>query len=60
MIYYTYMVLVWGPRAIEDEWTAVMLIIFNVVFGMLLWSYWAASLGDPGAVPKNWGYDFNS
>ena len=37
-----------------------MLIIFNVIFGMLLWSYWSASLGEPGAVPKNWGYDFNS
>lgn len=55
-IYYTYVVLVWGPRAEEDEWVFGMLIIFNVNFVMLLWSFCQAMRTDAGEVPAFWGF----
>ena len=33
-----------------------MLIIFNVNFGLLMWSYYQASMSDPGEVPALWGF----
>lgn len=47
---------VWGPRAAVDEWVFVMLIIFNVLFGMLMWSFYQAAFSDPGEVPSFWGF----
>lgn len=71
-IWYTYVVVVWGPRAAgtshpfssiqfyflstEDEWVFGMLILFNVNFVMLLWSFCQAMRTDPGEVPAFWGF----
>lgn len=37
-IYYTYVSL-WGPRATESIWVMLMLVAFNFLFVMLLWSF---------------------
>lgn len=34
----------------------ILLIIFNIIFILLLWSMIKAILGDPGRVPIYWGF----
>lgn len=34
----------------------VLLIVFHIVFGMLIWSMGRAIFGDPGRVPIYWGF----
>lgn len=38
-IYYTYVFVVWGPRAEEDTRAIGLLIFYHVIFFMLLWSF---------------------
>lgn len=38
-IYYTYIFVLWGPRAEDDPRVIGLLILYNVVFFMLLWSF---------------------
>ena len=49
VIYYTYMFVVWAPRAkgkqllidpLDDERVIALLIFYNIIFFMLLWSFW--------------------
>jgi len=39
LIYYTYTFVVWGPRAQSDSRVIALLIIYNLIFFMLLWSF---------------------
>ena len=54
-IYYTYSQ-VWGPRAQESIGVLVMLIFFNLLFVMLVWSWVQTMTTDPGQVPVFWGF----
>jgi hypothetical protein len=38
-IYYTYVFIVWGPRAENDNRVVALLIFYNVIFVMLVWSF---------------------
>lgn len=37
-IYYTF-VRIWAPRAPESLWIMLMLVVFNLLFFMLVWSF---------------------
>jgi hypothetical protein len=61
LTYYTTVVLVYGPAALDDRdnnnnaagaW--VVLAIYHVLIVMTLWSYFACVLTDPGRVPPGW------
>ena len=39
LIYFTYTFVVWGPRAQSDSRVIALLIIYNLIFFMLLWSF---------------------
>ena len=39
LIYYTYTFVVWGPRAQSDSRVIELLIVYNLIFFMLLWSF---------------------
>jgi palmitoyltransferase ZDHHC2/15/20 len=54
-IYYTYVDL-WGPRAKESMGVLAMLIFFNLLFVMLVWSWVQTMTTDPGQVPVFWGF----
>ena len=65
VVYYTYMFVVWGPRAesklnrsnlIDDAKVIALLIFYNVVFVLLLWSFFQTMTTDPGQVPVFWGF----
>lgn len=55
-IYYTYVFVLWGPRAEEDPRAIGLLIFYNVIFFMLLWSFFQTMTTDPGQVPVFWGF----
>ena len=54
-VYYTY-VSVWGPRASESIWVMLMLVVFNLIVVMLVWSFIQTMTTDPGQVPVFWGF----
>lgn len=39
LIYYTYVVIIWGPRSINNIGVMIMLALFHVLFFLLLWSF---------------------
>ena len=39
LIYYTYVVIIWGPRSINNFGVMAMLIVFHLLFIMLIWSF---------------------
>jgi len=54
-IYYTY-VQVWGPRAYNSIPVMLLLVTFNLLFIMLVWSFVQTMTTDPGQVPVFWGF----
>lgn len=54
-IYYAY-IQVWAPRARDNVWVMVMLVAFNLLFVMLVWSFLQTMTTDPGQVPVFWGF----
>lgn len=54
-IYYTYIIL-WGPRASESIGVMAMLVFFNLIFILLVWSFVQTMTTDPGQVPVFWGF----
>jgi len=54
-IYFTFMK-VWLSR-VKDHWSVYLLLeIFNMLFVMLIWSFFQAMTTDPGQVPVFWGF----
>ena len=53
---YTVMNKVWGPRVAKDPWVLLMLVVFNMLFVMLVWSFVQTMFTDPGQVPVFWGF----
>lgn len=57
--YYAVVVAMYGPAlfhgGIETLISVVVLFLFHTLLVMLLWSYSAVVLSDPGGVPPNWG-----
>lgn len=39
LIYYTFVFVVWGPKADNDSRVLALLIVYNIIFVMLLWSF---------------------
>ena len=54
-IYYVY-VQVWAPRAQDSVAVMVMLVVFNLIFVMTVWSFVQTMTTDPGQVPVFWGF----
>jgi hypothetical protein len=54
-IYYTF-ISVWGPRASQSIWVMLMLVVFNLIFVLLVWSFIQTMTTDPGQVPVFWGF----
>jgi len=42
------------PAVGKEMYITLFTIVFNVVWGLATWSYFAAHTADPGAVPKRW------
>ena len=64
-IYYTYVVLIFGPRtysktggviSLESVPILLVLVFFHVIFVFLLWSFFQSMTTDPGQVPVFWGF----
>ena len=56
LLYYTYVIVLWGPRVNTHFLIPPMLAIFHFLFIMLLWSFFQSMLTDPGQVPAFWGF----
>lgn len=58
LTYYTTVVLVYGPLAGEDskdgKFATVVLVVYHFLILMVLWSYFACVLTEPGRVPEGW------
>lgn len=54
-IYYVY-VNIWAPRAQDSTLVMIMLVFFNFLFVMLVWSFVQTMTTDPGQVPVFWGF----
>ena len=39
LVYYTYVFVIWAPKAVNDRRIIVMLVLYNFLFFMLLWSF---------------------
>eukprot|EP01018_Ginkgo_biloba_P032930 Gb_37468 [translate_table: standard] len=56
--YYAVVIANYGPSLLKKGWEAAgafsILICFHGLLGLLLWSYFAVVLTDPGGVPPNW------
>lgn len=56
--YYAIVITNYGPAlqsgGLEAAVAFFILILFHALLGMLLWSYFAVVLTDPGGVPPNW------
>lgn len=46
-IYYEY-VAIWIPRAAENPWVLVLLVVFNLLFVLMVWSFVQTMTTDPG------------
>jgi len=69
-IYYTNVFIVWAPRAsckywfhfltkihlLADNRVVALLIFYNILFVMLVWSFFQSMTTDPGQVPVFWGF----
>lgn len=53
---YVEFVRIWGPRVTDSPWVLVMLVTFNILFVMLVWSFLQTMFTDPGQVPVFWGF----
>lgn len=56
IIYYSYVFLVWLPKAEDDSTVLILLGFFHLIFFMMLWSFLQAMTTDPGQVPVFWGF----
>lgn len=63
MLYFTYVILLWGPRCagtsfiwafLESFGAQLLLAFFHVFFVLLVWSFMQAMTTDPGQVPVFW------
>ena len=58
LTYYTTVSLVYGPLAGTDtndgRFATAVLVIYHVLILMVLWSYFACVLTEPGKVPDGW------
>mgnify|MGYP000170147107 FL=1 len=61
LTYYTTVVLVYGPLAAsaepdsyEGRFATYVLVVYHVLILMVLWSYFACVLTEPGRVPDGW------
>ena len=58
LTYYTTVVLVYGPLAGEDSadgrFATGVLVVYHFLILMVLWSYFACVLTEPGRVPDGW------
>ncbi|KAF2324938.1 hypothetical protein GH714_021712 [Hevea brasiliensis] len=56
--YYAVVVITWGPQllrgGVHSLSAILMVIVFHILLGLLLWSYFRVVLKDPGSVPENW------
>merc|ERR1711935_1024615 len=55
-VYYAYVIVLWGPRTKDDNRVVAMLIFYNIIFAMMLWSFFQTMTTDPGQVPVFWGF----
>ena len=39
LVYYTYVFVIWAPKADKDSRIIAMLVVYNFLFFMLLWSF---------------------
>ncbi|KAL5541052.1 hypothetical protein UlMin_002417 [Ulmus minor] len=58
LTYYALVVANYGPAlfrgGLDSLFALLVLLVFHSLLGMLLWSYFAVVLTDPGGVPPNW------
>jgi hypothetical protein len=63
VIYVPYLLVVWGPTArgsssanhiVENVGHMLVLLLFNICVGMVLWSLIQTIITDPGKVPIYW------
>ena len=61
LTYYTTVVLVYGPLASEADsessegrFATAVLVVYHALILMVLWSYFACVLTEPGRVPDGW------
>ena len=48
LIYYTYTFVVWGPKTQTSSIAIPLLIVYNLIFFMLLWSFFQTMTTVPG------------
>ena len=53
---YVEFVRTWGPRVESNPIVLVLLVFFNLLFVMLVWSFFQTMTTDPGQVPVFWGF----
>jgi|AntAceMinimDraft_11_1070367.scaffolds.fasta_scaffold171496_1 palmitoyltransferase len=58
LTYYTTVVVVYGPLAGQDnsdgKFAKGVLVVYHALILMVLWSYFACVLTEPGRVPDSW------
>jgi len=42
------------PAVGKEDYVVPFFVAFNISLGVALWSYYAASISDPGRIPKRW------
>ena len=55
-IYYMFVFVLWAPRAEKDSFAFGLLICYNFLFLMVVWSFFQTMTTDPGQVPVFWGF----
>jgi len=55
-IYYMFVIILFGPRAEKDSSVFGLLIVYNFIFIMTVWSFFQTMTTDPGQVPVFWGF----
>jgi palmitoyltransferase len=59
LVYYTFVIELYVPLGLELWSVRIVLAVFHMLFGMLVWSFFQAMLTDPGKVPPYWGFYMN-